>query len=531
MPAKKQGKGNELKQEHGKQSDVQTSNIAAAKALADLIRTSLGPRGMDKMLVEPKGDVIITNDGATILSKLEVTHPCAKMLVDVSKAQDVEAGDGTSTVVVMCGALLKACQTLLAKNIHPTQIANAFLEGAKAAHSILKDMSVPVNVEDREKLLQAAVTSLNSKIVSQSSNQLAPMAVDAVRSIVKPSKDGAPAFVDLNNIKLVKVLGGTIDDTEVVNGMVFSQKASKLAGGPTKVANAKIGLIQFQLSPPKTDMENNVIVSDYQQMDRILKEERNYLLNCVKKIAKTGCNVLLIQKSILRDAVTEMSLHFLAQKKIMVVRDIERSDIDFICKTLGCLPAASLDSFSAEKLGTASLVEEQTTPDGKIVKVTGVKNSGTVTMMCRGATKLVVEEADRSLHDALCVIRCLYKKGYLIAGGGAPETELSIKLAEVAKKTPGIAGYCMQAYAEAFEIIPYTLAENAGLQPVTITTDLRNKHIKGEANMGINVRKGVVTDMMEERVIQPLLVSSSAVQLATETVAMILKIDDIVPTR
>jgi len=279
-------------------------------------------------------------------------------------------------------------------------------------------------------------------------------------------------------------------------------------------------------------MESQMVVTDYTQMDRILREERNYLAGLCKTIQKSGCNVLLVQKSILRDAVTDMSLHFLAKMKILVVTDIEREDIEFISKTLGCTPVANPSAFTADKLGTAGLVEEVSTGNGKIVKVTGVPTgSKTVSILVRGSNKLVLDEADRSLHDALCVIRCLVKKRFVIAGGAAPEVELSLELSKWAKTLHGLDSVCVAAYAEAFDAVPYTLAENAGLHPIDIVTELRRRHANGEKSAGINVRKGCITNILEEKVIQPLLVSCSAVRLATETVSMVLKIDDIVPVR
>jgi len=387
-------------------------------------------------------------------------------------------------------------------------------------------MSKPLELNDRDALLNASNTALCSKVVSQNTATLSPIAVDAVLKVIDPARD---TNVDLKNIRLVKKLGATIEETELVNGLVFTQKVAHGAGGPTRVANAKIGLIQFCISPPKTNIDSNIVISDYQQMDRILREERQYILDICKKIQKSGCNVLLIQKSILRDAVTDLSLHYLAKLKIMVIRDIEREDIEFISKTLKCTPIASIEGMDAEKLGTAELVEEvDTGGDGKIVKMTGVPSKSTVSVLVRGSNKLVLDEAERSLHDSLCVIRCLVKKRFLIAGGGAPEIELSLQLGKWAKTLTGLRSICMSAYAEAFEVIPYTLAENAGLNPIAIVTELRNRHTKGETNAGINVRKGQITNILEENVVQPLLVSTSAVRLATETVAMILKIDDII---
>lgn len=508
-----------------KPSQIRISNIEAAKAVASAIRTSLGPRGMDKMIQASNGDVTITNDGATILKQMQVLHPAAKMLVELSKAQDVEAGDGTTSVCVIAGSLLDACNKLLTKGIHPTSISEAFQKASLKSMEILEKMSRPLDLSDRESLLKSASTSLNSKVVSQYSGILSPIAVDAVLRVVNPA---VANNVDLNDIKIVKKIGGTVEDIELIEGLVFDHKTSG-TGGPSKVEKAKVGLIQFCISPPKTDMDNSVIVSDYTQMDRVLREERQYILNIVKQIKKAGCNVLLIQKSILRDAVSDLALHFLAKMKIMVVKDIERDDIEFVCKTLGCRPVASLDHFVAENLGSADLVEEVQAGPNKIVKITGIQNPGrTVTVLIRGSNKLVLEEADRSLHDALCVIRCLVKKRALIAGGGAPEIELSIQLMEYANTLTGMEQYCFRAFAEALEVIPFTLAENAGLNPIATVTELRNRHAQGEKTAGINVRKGAITNILEENVVQPLLVSQSAIHLASETVRSIMKIDDIV---
>ncbi|CAN0862926.1 T-complex protein 1 subunit delta [Linum grandiflorum] len=498
-----------------RKEDVRQANITAARAVADAVRTSLGPKGMDKMISTSSGEVIITNDGATILNKMGVLQPAAKMLVELSKSQDSAAGDGTTTVVVIAGALLKQCLLLLSSGIHPTVISDSLHKASVKAVDVLTAMAVPVELSDRDSLVKSASTSLNSKVVSQYSTLLAPLAVDAVLTVVDPEK---PSMVDLKDIKIVKKLGGTVDDTEMVKGLVFDKKVSHASGGLTRVENAKIAVIQFQISPPKTDIEQSIV--------------RNYILGMIKKIKATGCNVLLIQKSILRDAVTELSLHYLAKAKILVVKDVERDDIEFITKTLNCLPISNIDHFKEEKLGHADLVEEVSLGEGKIVKITGIKEMGrTATVLVRGSNLLVLDEAERSLHDALCVIRCLVNKQFLIAGGGAPEIELSRQLGAWAKVLHGMEGYCVRSFAEALEVIPYTLAENAGLNPITIVTELRNRHAQGEINAGINVRKGQITNILEENVVQPLLVSTSAITLATECVRMILKIDDIVTVR
>lgn len=510
-----------------KPAEIRSSNINAAKAVADAIRTSLGPRGMDKMIQSANGEVMITNDGATILKQINVTHPAAKMLVELAKAQDVEAGDGTTTVVVIAGALLEAAEKLLHKGIHPTIISDAFQRGAAKCVEILASMSIPVELNDRESLIKSASTSLNSKVVSQQSSLLAPLAVDAVLKVFDPARSNN---VDLKNVKIIKKLGGTVEDTELIDGLVFTQKPSNV-NGPRRVEKAKIGLIQFCISPPKTDMDHNVIVSDYAAMDRVLKEERAYILNIIKQIKKAGCNVLLVQKSILRDSLSDLAIHFLDKIKVMVINNIEREDIEFVCKTLNCRPVASLDHFVAESLVTADLVEEVQAGNARFVKMTGIHNPGrTVTVLVRGSNKLVLEEADRSLHDALCVVRCLVKQRALIAGGGAPEIELCLRLSQYAQSVTGVDAYCFRAFAAALEVIPSTLAENAGLNPIATVTELRNRHAKGEQTAGINVRKGAITNILEENVVQPLLVSTSAITLASETVRSILKIDDIVNT-
>merc|ERR1712025_426806 len=514
-----------MRSKNTKPEEIRKSNIQAAKALSDAIRTSLGPRGMDKMIQDAKGEVTITNDGATILNQMGVVHPAAKMLVELSKAQDIEAGDGTTSVCVLAGSLLDAADKLLQKGIHPTSISESFQKAAAKSVEILTAMSAPVDLSDRDSLLKASNTSLNSKVVSQNSAELSPIAVDAVLKIIDPARENN---VNLKDIKIIKKLGGTVDDTELIDGMVFDQKAANV-NGPKKMEKAKIGFIQFCVSPPKTDMDNQVVVSDYAAMDRVLREERAYLLNIVKQIKKAGCNVLLIQKSILRDALSDLATHFFDKMKIMVVKDIEREDVEFLCKTLGCRPIASLDHFTAENMASAELVEEVQTGSSKCVKITGMATPGrTCSVIIRGSNKLMIEEADRSLHDALCVIRCLIKKRCLIAGGGAPEIELSMQLSEYANSLTGVEQYCFRSFAEALEVIPFTLADNAGLNPISTVTELRARHATGEKTAGINVRKGAITNILEENVVQPLLVSTSAVQLAAETVRSILKIDDIV---
>jgi T-complex protein 1 subunit delta len=510
---------------------------------------------MDKMITTKTGEVVITNDGATILELMDVQAPAAKMvrcvllsartslapdcaapqpycvqynfmrvsalfsfvtltrpfapslflltnylfspplqLSDLSKSQDIEAGDGTTSVVVLAGSLLSQCQGLLHKGIHPSQIADGFKLCEAEAQKVLQGMSIPVDLADLDLLQRCASTCLNSKVVSQSSTLLAPMAVQAVLAVADLEKSN----VDLRDVRIVKKLGGTVDDSELVDGLVFNQRVSHAAGGPTKVKDAKVGLIQFCLSAPKTDMENQIQVHAHQQMDRLIREEKLYIANLVKTIKKAGCTVLLIQKSILRDAYNDLSLHFCAKAGIMVIKDIERDEVEFIAKTLNLQPVADITGFKPDKLGSAGLVEETSTAEGRVTKVTDVPNRGrTVSILLRGSNKLMLDELDRSLHDALCVVRCLVKRKFLISGGSSGETEVSTQLFKKSLEHQGAVHFCMRAYAEAREIVPYTLAENAGLHPITVVTELRNHHAENNPYAGINVMKGCISDMKE----------------------------------
>ncbi|OBZ69309.1 T-complex protein 1 subunit delta [Grifola frondosa] len=506
----------------GKPMEVRLSNMVAAKAISDAVRTSLGPRGMDKMIQTSKGELIITNDGATILKSIQALHPAAKSSARCRSWRWYDFSRGIGWKLPRGGG------KMLQKGIHPTIVAESFQKASAKAVEYLTEISTPIDLNDKSSLLHAATTSLNSKIVSQYSSTLSPIAVAAVTRLVTPSSSN----VDLRDIRIVKKVGGTIEDTELVDGVVLNQNVVVAAGGPTRIEKAKIGMIQFQLSAPKPDMDNTVVINDYRQMDKVIKEGRQYLLNICKKIKKANCNVLLIQKSILRDAVDDTSLTFLKRLNILVVKDVERDEIEFLSKSLGCKPVADVDAFTEDKLGYADLVEESSNNGAKVVRITGVKNRGrTVSILAMGSNNLVLEECERSLHDALCVVRCLVKKRALIAGGGAPEIHVSRRLSQYAHTLKGMEAYCFQAYADALEVIPTTLAENAGLNPIAIVTELRNRHALGERNAGINVRKGLISNILEEDVVQPLLVSTSAIELATETVCLLLKIDDYVQSR
>jgi len=517
------GRGKDTFNDKEKPTHIRMSNIEAAKAVADSVRTSLGPKGMDKMIKDDKENVTITNDGATILQRMKVLHPAARMLVELSKAQDVEAGDGTTTVVVVCGALLDAAKKLLDHGIHPTRISDAFQRACVEAMKVLESMAIPFDLSNRDAMIRACATSLSSKVISTHSQLMSTICCDAVLQVADPEKH----TLDLRDIQIVAKVGGTLDNTELVDGLCLDQAAM---GTTRRMEKAKVALIQFQLSPPKTDMENQVVINDYSQMDRVLKEERQYTLNLVKAIKKSGANVLLVQKSILRDAVSDLAIHYLNKLKILVVKDIEREQVPFVCKSLGCKPVASPDHFTPDSLASVDCVEELPIGgESNCMKFTGIQSAGkTVSMLIRASNENLLAEAERSIHDALCVLRCLVKKRALLAGGGAVEAELALRLGQRAKEIGGVDGYCLQRYAEALEVIPYTLAENAALNPIEVVTNLRKLHNGGDKNAGINVRKCGVSDMAKEEVVQPFLVSSSMLTLATETVRSILKIDDVV---
>lgn len=605
-------------QTRSKPQEIRKANIIAARSVADAIRTSLGPKGMDKLIKTSKGKTIISNDGHTILKEMAILHPVAKMLVEVSKSQDIESGDGTTSVVILTGSLLHACERLLNMGIHPMIIAETFQEiAARCCQILYEDLALKIDLQnDYQTLVKAASTSLSSKIVNQYSHKLAPLSVDCVLKLAGDKYSSANddlthngVNVDLSNVRLIKKLGGTIDDTEMVDGVCLTQTAVKLANGPIRMEKAKIGLIQFQISPPKPDTQNNIIVNDYRQMDKILKEERAYLLNICKKIKKSKCNVLLIQKSILRDAVNDMALHFLAKLKIMVVKDIERDEIEFLSKSLGCKSIADIELFTEDRLGQADLVEEIDSDGSRILTITGIKQQSTVvkdqskessksatqgisklsqekntleqekikqndtssdaasantdqsssslqsrdsaginkenvykryyqqstevtqptvSVIIRGANHLILDETERSIHDALCVIRCLVKKPALLPGGGCPEIYLSRKLTSEADMLSGSRQQCFKEFAKALEIIPVTLAENSGMNSVNVITELKNKMADGKKFAGLSARRtGAIDDVVEEHILQPLLVSTSAITLAAECCKSILRIDDI----
>jgi len=507
-------------------NNINYSNFIIAKAVSDSIRTSLGPHGMDKVIISDD-EILITNDGATILKNAQFQHPAAKMLVNISRSQDTEIGDGTTTVVVLAGSLLGTCVGLLKKGLLRVIIADALRDFLQKIEKILIEISFPINLNNKESLFNAAFSSLESKVVSAHSYILAPIAVNAVLKItdIKSSSD-----VNMSDIKMIKKLGGIIEQTELLEGLGINYSITKSYGGPVKIKEAHIALIQFCLSLPVTDIENVVIIDNYLSMDKVLKEEKEYILGLCRKIKSSGCNVLLVQKSILRESVSPVCLQILSQMKIMIIQDIEKDEISFIANSLGCIPIVDIESFSEEKFGKADIVEEKSFFSEKITEFKGIMRqfSKTATILIRASNTLLLEEAQRSIHDAVCVIRSIIRRRFLIAGGGSTEIEISIQLKQYSKGITGINSYCMISFANSMEIIPFTLAENAGLEPIQIISRLKKHHYTGEKTIGINIRKGCVSDMVSENIISPLLVTTSAINLAVEFVIQLLKIDEII---
>lgn len=504
-----------------KQADVRVSNIQAAKGIFDLIRTSLGPRGLDKMVTTPKGDVLITNDGATIMKQLEARHPAARMLIELSQSQDIEAGDGTTTVVVLAGRLLSNCLDLFKLGIHPTAISEAYQAACDEAVKVVMSIARPIDLKNREELINICKTTLSSKVITNHSAHLAPLILDSVLRVSEHDN------VDLSRIHVIKRLGGTVDESMLTTGLAFARRPTE---GPGFCEKVKLGIARFCISPPKTDMEANLIVHDSDAIDRLLEQERKLTAKMCKKIASAGCNVLLLQKSIMREAVSDMALHFLKKLKVTVIDDIEREEIEFIATTTGATPVATIDEFTSDKLGSMG---ELTVVDGVTYisrdPANEAENVKTCTIIVRGANKLILDEAVRSVHDGLCAVRCLVKKGFIIPGGAAVETEIARCLYERSHSQTGVGQYCMRAFADAFEIIPLTLAENAGLSPITTLTELRRVHKEGGTTYGLDItRGGEISEMFSLNIIQPALVTISAITLATETTRMLLKIDDIV---
>lgn len=503
---------------------AQFNNIAAARAIADAVRSTLGPRGMDKMLVDSMGDVVITNDGVTILKEIDVEHPAAKMLVEVAKTQDEECGDGTTTAVILAGELLKKAEALIEQNVHPTVISGGYRMAAAKARELLDEVAIKVSPEDKETLKDIARTAMISKSVSASRDLLAEVAVNAVTAVAEKRPDGT-WYVDDDNIQIVKKQGGSMDDTQMIAGIIVDKEAVHPAM-PKKVEKAKIALVDSALEVKKTEIDAKIEITDPSQLHAFLQEEENMLKKMVETVKASGANVLFCQKGI-----DDLAQHYLAKEKIYAVRRVKKSDMEKLAKATGANLVTKLDDLRPEDLGTAELVEEKKIAEDRMTFVTGCKNPRAVSILIRGGTEHVVDEIERSLTDAVSVVSVAVEDGQLITGGGSTATELALKLRDYAASVGGREQIAIDAFASALEVIPTALAENAGLDPIDVLIELRQAHKSGKRYAGINVFTGKVSDMKKEKVLEPIRVGKQAISSATDAAVMILRIDDVIAAK
>ena len=500
--------------------EAQRSNITAAKIIAESVKTSLGPKGMDKMLVASFGDVTVTNDGATILKEMDVQHPTAKMLVEVAKTQDDEVGDGTTTAVVMCGELLSKAEELIEKDVHPTVIVDGYRAATEKAIELLGSLAIKVDPKDKNILKKVAVVSLVTKILGEYAEQIGDMAVEAVLQTAEATPQGYK--VDIDDIKVEKKAGESLTDTRLIQGVVLDKEVVH-PEMPKRVENPKIALLNAALEVEKTEIDAKINVETPGQMKAFLDEEEKMLRDMVEKVAKAGANVLICQKGI-----DDAAQHFLARKGILAVRRVSEKDIDKLAKATDGKMVTNLDDLNPQDLGSAKLVEERKVADDKMTFVEGCKNPKAVTILIRGGTERIVDEAERCIHDALCVVRDVVRDPRVVIGGGAIECEVAAQLKRWAEKLSGREQLAAADFAEAFEVIPLTLAENAGLDPIDIIVELRSRHEKGEKWAGVDTFDGKVKDMSKVGVYEPLSVKEQIVKSASEAATMILKIDDVI---
>lgn len=504
--------------------EAQRNNITAAKIIAEIVKTTLGPKGMDKMLVNSFGDVTITNDGATILKEIDVQHPAAKMLVEVAKAQDNEVGDGTTTAAVLAGELLSKAEELLGQNIHPTIITEGYRKAAEKAREVLEKMALPVSINDEQLLIDVAMTAMGSKGVAGAREHFAKLAVEAVKQVVEEKDGKLKADIDL--IKVLKKHGKSLEETELVRGMVIDKEVAH-PQMPKIVHSAKIALLNAKLEIEKTEFDAKINIESPEQMKLFLEEEERMLREMVDKIAEVGANVVFCEKGI-----DDLALHFLAKRGILAVKNVSSSDMEKLARATGGKIVANVKDLSPELLGEAKIVEEVKIGEDKLVYVKECKNPKAVTIVIRGGTEHVVDEAERSLHDALCVVRNAIEDGKIVPGGGAPEAEAARQLRGYAAQIGGREQLAIEAFAEAVESIPLTLAENAGLDPVDIMVELRAAHEKADGYaMGVDVFTGKIRNMLELKVVEPLRVKLQVIKSATEAACMILKIDDVIAAK
>ncbi len=496
-------------------------NIMIARAIAETVKTTLGPKGMDKMLIDTLGDITITNDGATILDEMDVQHPIAKLLVEIAKAQDKEVGDGTTTSVVLTGELLKEAEKLLDKNIHPTVIISGYKKALEKAREVIKKRAIKVDINDEDTLKKVAMTSMRSKAVASVRDYFAGIAVKAVKQIAEKTDEGYT--VDIDNIQIIKKKGGSFLDTQLVYGVIVDKEVVHPAM-PKRVENAKIALIDAPLEVEKTEIDAEIRISSPDQLQAFLEEEEKILKEMVDKIRESGANVVFCQKGI-----DDLAQYYLAKAGVLAVRRVKKSDMEKLARATGARIVTRVEDLTPEALGTAELVEEREVADEKMVFVEGCPNPKAVSILVRGGLERAVDEAERSLRDALYAVADVLRYPYILPGGGATEIEIAKELRKYATEVGGREQLAVEAFANAVESIPRTLAENAGLDPIDIMADLRAAHEDpSKWSYGVDVIEGKVADMLALGVFEPALVKEHAIKIATEAAAMILRIDDII---
>lgn len=499
---------------------AQRTNIAAAKAVADAVKTTLGPKGMDKMLVDSIGDIVITNDGVTILEEMEIEHPAAKMMVEVSKTQAEEVGDGTTTAVVIAGELLKKAGELLDQEIHPTVITRGFKLAKDEALKVLEEISVPVNIEDTESLKKIALTSMSGKSMEKASPVLAEIVVEAIKQVAE--KDGKKTVVDIDNIKREKKHGGSAEDTELIKGLVLDKEVVHPAM-PKIVKEAKIALVDAALEVKETETDAQIRITSPEQMQAFVEQEQKMLKQMVDKVVASGANVLLSQKGI-----DDIAQHYLSKKGILATRRAKKSDMEKLAKATGGRIVTNLDDLGAEDLGYAKVVEEKKIGGDAMIFVRDCKDPKAVTILVRGSTEHVVDEVDRSVEDAIGAVSSAVEVGKIVYGAGSPEAEIAKRLKKFAEGFSGREQLAITAFAESMEVIPRALAENAGLDPIDVLVGLRASHDQGDVSIGVLVENGGVGDASAAGVVEPLKVKTQAIKSASEAAEMILRIDDVI---
>ncbi len=500
--------------------DAQKNNIAAAKLISEVVKSSLGPRGMDKMLVDGLGDVTITNDGATILKEIDVQHPAAKMMVEISKATDNEVGDGTSSVVVLAGALIEKAEELITKDIHPTIIVDGYRKSAIKSIEFFNNVARKIEAGNKSELIKVAKTSMQTKLVSKDSSELAELVVNAALQVSESSESGYN--VDIDDVKVEKKAGGSLRDTKLIKGIVLDKEVVH-GGMPKKIEKAKIALVNSALEIEKTEFDAKINISSPDQMKMFLEEENKMLKNMVDKIISSGANVTICQKGI-----DDVAQHYLAKSNILAVRRVKESDMTKLARATGARTVNNLEDLSSKDLGSADLVEERKVETDKWVFIEGCKHPKAVTILIRGGSQRVVDEADRSIHDALMVTKDVMEKPFIVAGGGSPESFVAGKLRDWSSTLSGREQLAADKFAESLEVIPLALAENAGMDPIDTLTELRSKQAKGSKWSGIDARSAKVVDMSKLDIVEPLSVKEQIIKSATEVASMILRIDDVI---